>query len=214
MEDDESPQLKSVVIISLPPSNNPSLGKKITAFTFYNPFSRQPQSQQQQPQNNDVSFQSYPSNPQNLFSFRRLFNSAPIKFFTFFGVFLFALFLYGSLYSTETTLELLRLKNDNDGDNEPSSFLFPLFPKHGVVGQRDLKLKLGKIVDVKRRNFVASNSRVVAVDSSSTVFPISGNVFPDGYVKNCCFCLFDLIWIKEFFLLSDYRIMLIKSREL
>ncbi|WJX29955.1 hypothetical protein P8452_18544 [Trifolium repens] len=180
MEDDESPQLKSVVIISLPPSNNPSLGKKITAFTFYNPFSRQPQSQQQQPQNNDVSFQSYPSNPQNLFSFRRLFNSAPIKFFTFFGVFLFALFLYGSLYSTETTLELLRLKNDNDGDNEPSSFLFPLFPKHGVVGQRDLKLKLGKIVDVKRRNFVASNSRVVAVDSSSTVFPISGNVFPDG----------------------------------
>ncbi|CAJ2636938.1 unnamed protein product [Trifolium pratense] len=175
MEDDESPQLKSVVIISLPPSNNPSLGKKITAFTFYNPFSRQPQpQQQQQPQNNDVSFQSFPSNPQNLFSFRRLFHSNPIKLFTFFGVFLFALFLYGSLYSTETTLELNRLKN-NDGDDEPSSFLFPLFPKHGVVGHRNLKL-----VDVKRRNFVGSNSRVVAVDSSSTVFPISGNVYPDG----------------------------------
>ncbi|GAU33215.1 hypothetical protein TSUD_144760 [Trifolium subterraneum] len=182
MEDDESPQLKSVVIISLPPSNNPSLGKKITAFTFYNPFSRQPQpqqQQQQQPQNNDVSFQSYPSNPQILFSLRRFFYSTPVKFFTFFGIFLFALFLYGSIYSTETSLELLRLKNDNDS-NEPSSFLFPLFPKHGVLGQRNLKLKLGKSIDVKRRNSVASNSRVVAVDSSSTVFPISGNVYPDG----------------------------------
>lgn len=43
-----------------------------------------------------------------------------------------------------------------------------------------MKLKLGKIVDVKKRNVIASNSKVVAVDSSSAVFPISGNVYPDG----------------------------------
>ena len=197
MEDDESPQLKSVVIISLPPSNNPSLGKTITAFTFYNPFSQQrhqhqhhQQQEHEQPQNNDlpIPIQSYPSNPQLQFSFRRLFHITPIKLFTFFGIFLFALFLYGSLFSSTTTLELRGLKN-NDGDDEPSSFLFPLFKKHGVLGQRDLKLKLGKIVDVKKRNFIASSSKVVAVDSSSAVFPISGNVYPDGYVKNCCFLL-------------------------
>ncbi|KAL5079638.1 hypothetical protein RYX36_008059 [Vicia faba] len=174
MEDDDSPQLKHVVIISLPPSNNPSLGKKITAFTFFNPSSHS----QQRPQNNDpsIQFQPYPSNPQRQFSFRRLFHITPIKLFTFFGVFLFALFLYGSLFSTTTTLEL-GFKN-GDGDDESSSFLFPLFPKYGVLGQRDLKLKLGKLVDVKKRNFVAQKSASVA--SSSTVFPISGNVFPDG----------------------------------
>ncbi|KEH27052.1 putative nepenthesin [Medicago truncatula] len=190
MEDDESPQLKSVVIISLPPSNNPSLGKTITAFTFFNPFSQRQlhqhqhqhhhqQQQQQQPQNNDPPIQSYPSNPQLQFSFRRLFHITPLKLFTFFGIFLFALFLYGSLFSTTTILELRGVKN-NDGDDEPSSFLLPLFKKHGVLGQRDLKLKLGKIVDVKKRNVIASNSKVVAVDSSSAVFPISGNVYPDG----------------------------------
>ncbi|CAK8534170.1 unnamed protein product [Lathyrus sativus] len=178
MEDDDSPQLKHVVIISLPPSNNPSLGKKITAFTFFNPSSRQ-QTHQQQPQNNDppIQFQPYPSNPQLQFSLRRLFRVNPIKLFTFFGVFLFALFLFGSLFSTTTPLGLRGLKND-DGDDESSSFLFPLFRKYGVLGQRDLKLKLGKIVDVKKRNFVAQKSASVA--SSSTVFPISGNVFPDG----------------------------------
>lgn len=206
MEDDkesqsQTPQLKSVVIISIPPSNNPSLGKKITAFTFSN----NPFSPQQQPQNNVPPMspiQSYPSNHQLQFSStRRFFHTTQIKFFTFFGIFLFALFLYGSLFSTiTTTLELSELKNHHhdggdDEFDEPSSFLFPLFKKYGVVGQRDLKL-----IDVKKGNFVtqksgdsdgiAFSSRVVAVDSSSsTVFPISGNVYPDGYVKNCCFLL-------------------------
>lgn len=197
MEDDkesqsQTPQLKSVVIISIPPSNNPSLGKKITAFTFSN----NPFSPQQQPQNNVPPMspiQSYPSNHQLQFSStRRFFHTTQIKFFTFFGIFLFALFLYGSLFSTiTTTLELSELKNHHhdggdDEFDEPSSFLFPLFKKYGVVGQRDLKL-----IDVKKGNFVtqksgdsdgiAFSSRVVAVDSSSsTVFPISGNVYPDG----------------------------------
>lgn len=103
-----------------------------------------------------------------------------MKIFSFFGILLFAVFLYGSVFSA-TTLELHGPNNEDD--DGPSSFLFPLFPKEGVLGQKDLKLKLG---DGQKENFVTqrnvgvvSNSRVVAVDSS-TVFPVSGNVYPDG----------------------------------
>lgn len=183
--DDQPPQIKGVVIISLPPPDNPSLGKTITAITFSNSSSSFSLQQQPNQQNNNPPIQSpsYPSNPQLQFSFRRLFHSTPIKLFSFFAVLLFALFLYGSLFST-TTLELRSPKNDDDDDNddkESSSFLFPLFPKYGVLGQRDLRLKLGKLVKLQK---------TAAVDSSSTLFPITGNVYPEGCVQNCCFCLF------------------------
>lgn len=187
-----SPQIKGVVIISLPPPNNPSLGKTITAFTFSDdpspspsPSSQATSTSLQPTHHNDPSIQSYPSNPQLSFSFRRLFLSTPMKLFSFFGILLFALFLYGSLFSTTTTLEQLR--GPKDDDEEPSSFLFPLFPKNGFFGQKDLRLQLGKLVDVQKQNFVTQKTKsasggVIAVDSS-TVFPISGNVYPDGYVE-------------------------------
>ncbi|KAG5009374.1 hypothetical protein JHK87_017889 [Glycine soja] len=192
MEDDQSTQIKGVVIISLPPPDNPSLGKTITAFAFSNnpspppqPFIQphQHQSQQTHPNaqhNTDPPLQSYPSNPQLSFSFRRLFHSTPVKLFSFFGTLLFALFLYGSVSST-TTVDLRGRKNDGD-DDKATSFLFPLFPKFGVLGQKDLKLQLGKLVQKEKfltQRDDGDGSGVVAVDSSS-VFPVSGNVYPDG----------------------------------
>lgn len=201
MEDDQSTQIKGVVIISLPPPDNPSLGKTITAFAFSNNPSPPPQlfiqphqhqSQQTHPNaqhNTDPPLQSYPSNPQLSFSFRRLFHSTPVKLFSFFGILLFALFLYGSVSST-TTVELRGRNNDDDDDDKATSFLFPLFPKFGVLGQKDLKLQLGKLS--QKEKFLThrddgDGSGVVAVDSSS-VFPVSGNVYPDGYDQNRCFC--------------------------
>ncbi|KAK7314531.1 hypothetical protein VNO77_33057 [Canavalia gladiata] len=187
MEADQSPQIKGVVIISLPPPDNPSLGKTITAFTFSNPSpqpSLQPHQHQNHPndQNTNPAIQSYPSNSQFRFSLRRLFYSTPVKLFSFFGVLLFGLFLYGSVSSTITQ----ELRGPNNDDDKPSSFLFPLFSKFGVFGQKDVRLKLGKLVDVKKLNFVTqrkggvgSASGVITVDSSS-VFPIIGNVYPDG----------------------------------
>ncbi|XP_027357588.1 aspartyl protease APCB1 [Abrus precatorius] len=188
MEADQSPQIKGVVIISLPPSDSPSLGKTITAFTFSDPSSLpsqpslQPHQHQTHPnvQNSNLPLQSHPSNPQLGFSFRRFFHGTPIKLFSFFGVLLFALFIYGSVSST-ITQELRGPKNDDD---KSSSFLFPLFPKFGILGQKDVKLKMGKIVDAQKVNFVTQRkvgvgSGVIAVDSSS-VFPVSGNVYPDG----------------------------------
>nr|XP_007152782.1 hypothetical protein PHAVU_004G159200g [Phaseolus vulgaris]ESW24776.1 hypothetical protein PHAVU_004G159200g [Phaseolus vulgaris] len=191
MDDDQFPQIKGVVIISLPPPDNPSLGKTITAFTFSDPSSPQPslllqQSHQHQTNineynNTDPPLHSYPSNAQLGFSRRRLFHRTPVRFFSFFGVFLFALFLYGSVSST-TTLELSGPKNDGDDDGKPGSYLFPLYPKFGVLGQKNMKLQLGKLVHKEKlltQRKYRVGSEVVAVDSSS-VFPVSGNVFPDG----------------------------------
>ncbi|MED6195680.1 hypothetical protein PIB30_040276 [Stylosanthes scabra] len=214
--DDQSPQIKGVVIISLPPPDNPSLGKTITAFTYCEPPSQsqsqssslQPQPQPQQQQilhNNSQSsghhdsnnrnprgFHSNPSSssssPELQFSFRRLFFGTPTKIFTFFGVLLFALFLYGS-FSSDTLQELRGLRNNDDNDDSPNSFLFPLFPKIGVRGQKDLRLKVGNFVDTQKQNIVVTQTkadlRLKAGDtgsssSSSSVFPISGNIFPDG----------------------------------
>ncbi|ESW24779.1 hypothetical protein PHAVU_004G159400 [Phaseolus vulgaris] len=90
MDDDQFPQIKGVVIISLPPPDNPSLGKTITAFTFSDPSSPQPslllqQSHQHQTNineynNTDPPLHSYPSNAQLGFSLRRLFHRTPVNF--------------------------------------------------------------------------------------------------------------------------------------
>jgi len=198
MEDDEFPQIKGVVIITLPPPDNPSLGKTITAFTFSDPSSPQPSLLQQSNQNQtnlnhhnntDPPLRSNPSNSQLSFSLRRLFHATPLKLFSFFGLLLFALFLYGSVSST-TTLELSGPKNDaDDDDGKPGSYLLPLYPKFGVLGQKNMKLQVGKLVHKDKFLTQTKNrvgSEVVAVDSSS-VFPVSGNVFPDGYDQNRCF---------------------------
>ncbi|WVZ15371.1 hypothetical protein V8G54_012937 [Vigna mungo] len=197
MEDDHFPQIKGVVIISLPPPDNPSLGKTITAITFSDPSSPQPsfllqpgqnQTNLNDHNNTDPSLHSNPSNTQLSFSLRRLFHATPVKLFSFFGFLLFALFLYGSVSST-TTLELSGPKNDGDDDGKPGSYLFPLYPKFGVLGQKNMKLQLGKLVRKEKiltQTKDRVGSEVVAVDSSS-VFPVSGNVFPDGYDQNRCF---------------------------
>ncbi|XP_057735162.1 aspartyl protease APCB1 [Arachis stenosperma] len=194
--DDQSPQIKGVVIISLPPPDNPSLGKTITAFTYTEPQSQSPslqsQPQQQNFHNNSQSssdhdnnndFHSNPSSsPELQFSFRKLFFGTPTKIFTFFSVLLFALFLYGS-FSSNTLQELSGLRNNDDHDDGPNSFLFPLFPKIGVHGQKDLRLKVRNFVDTQKENFVVTQRKADVypkVADSSSVFPISGNIFPDG----------------------------------
>ncbi|RDY03694.1 Aspartyl protease APCB1, partial [Mucuna pruriens] len=183
MEPDQLPPIKGFVIISLPPPDNPSLGKTITAFTFSDPSPQPSLQPQTHPNANNTDpplhFHSYPSNPRLRFSLRRLFRSTPVKLFSFFGVLLFALFLYGSVSST-TTQQLRDPKNDDD--HTPTSFLFPLFPKFGVLGQMDVKLQLARLV--RKEKFLTQRkdgvgSGLVAVDSSS-VFPVSGNVYPDG----------------------------------
>lgn len=124
-----------------------------------------------------------------------LFPVLPRKLFLFLAISIFALTLYGSVFSY--TLQD-RYKSNNDDENK-ESFVFPLYHKFGIreVLQRDAEFKLGRFVDLDGESVVASvndgiirphkskinkklvSSNAVAVDSSST-FPLRGNVYPDG----------------------------------
>ncbi|XP_052877493.1 aspartyl protease APCB1 isoform X4 [Gossypium arboreum] len=201
--DDERPQqqVTGVVIITLPPSDNPSFGKTITAFTLTNdvlPQSLTTQEPDQVLPTTRVVSSPPPSSqsPQFGFSFSGFFSENPRKLLGFLGVSLFALLLYSSCFSS--TFVELRNSNDNDDDNKPESFIFPLYHK---LGAADLELKLGRFVDVVDKEnlvvsinggpmetkmvnkLVAANS--VVMDSSATILPVRGNVYPDGLYFTC-----------------------------
>ncbi|KAJ4959678.1 hypothetical protein NE237_019588 [Protea cynaroides] len=183
----DPPQITGVVKITLPPADNPSKGKTITVFTISDPPSlpiqQQPQYQQQQQLQHESRF----------FTFRRrvLFSGSRIVL-GFVGITVLALLLWSSFYS-ETLLEL----REPQDDREVNSFLFTLYPKKAAqqLFYRDAEVKLGKFVDrdtllrigsrLKQRqsNKLLSSSKSSTSTSSvdpSTVFPLVGNIYPDG----------------------------------
>ena len=192
-DSDRSPQLKGVVIITLPPPDNPSLGKTITAFTVSD--SSPYQTHQEQLHNNNhqshIPAQTQ-QNPHLQISFPRfrLFHGVPRKLVLFLGISIFALVLYAHVYPV--VVKEFRRSNDDDDDG-PKSFLFPLYPKLGIRGENNVQLKLGRVVDFDKGNIktqfgggirtqkvnklVSSAAKV----DSSTIFPVRGNIYPDGY---------------------------------
>lgn len=195
MEENEgSPQLKGIVIISLPPPENPSLGKTITAITFsentqspirqapvpvhqvepLGPSSQPPQSQE----NHEV---------QGRFSSRSLLFSSPVVFSCLLSLSLIALF-----YWVSSTREILYELRDADNDHTSNSIIFPLYPKLGTGGNvpPDAELKLGKFVDSNSKNVMETLDGRKLVKSmiseskvdSTTIFPVSGNIHSEGYV--------------------------------
>lgn len=197
-DDDQSPQLKGVVIISLPPPDNPSLGKTITAFTLTN--NDYPQSHQtpQTHQEDQLPISSPPpppsQNSQLQFPSSRLFLGTPRKLLSFVFISLFALAIYSSLF-TNTFQELKSNNNDDDDDQKPKSYVFPLYHKLGIreIPLNDLENHLRRFV--YKENLVASfdhlngphkisklaSSNAAAAMDSSAIFPVRGNLYPDGY---------------------------------
>ncbi|KAL5748915.1 hypothetical protein ACOSP7_025955 [Xanthoceras sorbifolium] len=193
MDSNEIPRINGFVIITLPPPDNPSLGKTITAFTLTDDNSQTHETQQQE--QHPRPSERPPQSPQLQFSFSSLFPGFSRKFLAFLGVSLFALLLYSSVFSHT----LQELRNSNDDQEHKKSFIFPLYHKLGnrEVSQRDVEFKLGRFVDLDMENMVAPtddlimrphkskissklvSSNAVAGDSSP-VFPVRGNVFPDG----------------------------------
>ncbi|XP_021905719.1 aspartyl protease APCB1 [Carica papaya] len=199
-EDSVPQQLKGVVIITLPPPDNPSLGKTITAFTLTNEnFQQSSQSHENYHHNQDhdrdqgnVPIQS-PTPPVagRQFSFSRGFEGTPRKLLGFLAISLLALVLYSCVFSG--TFEEFRRSNE---DEKSKSFVFPLYHKSGIreVSEEDLEVKLGRFVDVDRGDFVPKvDNRFVKPDNinkmvsanaasgdSSAIFPVRGNVYPDG----------------------------------
>lgn len=214
MESDHSPQLKGVVIISLPPPDNPSLGKTITAFTLSDSPQPNHQNPQEQPHQNHqihLPIQS-PPNPQLQFSFARftLFPGIPRKLLVFLGISLFAFVLYAFVFPKA----IEEFRRSNDDEEGAGSFILPLYPKLGNRGQNDAELKLGRFVDFDKADLVVPigdgirtekmNKLVASRDSvdSSTILPVRGNVYPDGYDSSCTWSVSNLSF---FFFLSEIR---------
>lgn len=195
MEFGQSPQLKGVVIITLPPPDNPSLGKTITAFTLSDPPLDRPhhthqQLQRQQHQEEEEEEEEEephqlpspsPPNPALQFSVRKLSLGNPRILMGFLGVSLFVFLLWN--FASSSPLVELRRKND---DREPTSFILPLYPKLGSRSLGDLELKLGKFVDFHVNDMKPGGINKLATSvsafDSSTIFPVRGDVYPNGYV--------------------------------
>uniref|UniRef100_A0A5B6Z5Z1 Putative aspartic proteinase Asp1 n=1 Tax=Davidia involucrata TaxID=16924 RepID=A0A5B6Z5Z1_DAVIN len=190
MESGQAPQLKGVVIITLPPSDNPSLGKTITAFTLSDSPPTPPQQPHQAPQEQlQLPTRSSPNRERQFSLVSRLFGS-PRTVLGLLGISVVALFLWASV-SPETLFEL---RSSSDDDRKPSSFIFPLYPKLGdrEISQRDVELKLGRFVGIDSENVVASLddrmrhkkiTKLVSTASgidSTTISPVKGNIYPDG----------------------------------
>ncbi|XAR63898.1 Nepenthesin [Bertholletia excelsa] len=190
----DSPQLKGFVIITLPPADNPSLGKTITAFTLSDsppsPAQNLPQTPQHQPEDPQPTIQSPPRPSERQSSLRRSVFSSPGVLSALVGISLVALIFWVSA-SQHTLLEF---RTYDDEDRRPTSFIFPLYPKlvDRQMSPRDIELKLGRFVPRDPENFVkhfddglrpkkrvGSTSTASKVVSSATL-PVRGNIYPDG----------------------------------
>ncbi|KAM7483014.1 hypothetical protein LguiB_007597 [Lonicera macranthoides] len=188
MEFDESPQLKGFVIITLPPANNPSLGKTVTAFTLSDSPSTSPQQPHQTPE--QIQPPQIPIGLNQLPSRRVLIHKSRLVL-GLVAVSLVALILSLSASPTSTLFEL---RSSDDDDRNPSSFILPLYPKlaRGETSERDIELKLGRFVDFNegkvvsllddgvRVSKITKSVSVAATTESTTVLPVRGNTYPDG----------------------------------
>ncbi|XP_027168254.1 aspartyl protease APCB1 [Coffea eugenioides] len=194
-ENEESPRLKGIVIITLPPADNPSLGKTITAFTLTDESQFQPPSNHHQ---NQIEPPSQPSQSQEdsqsthaqiPFSLKRFLFYIPIPLFGLVFMSLIALSYWVS-FSQETLYELREI----DDDQKSNTIIFPLFPKGGIGGslQGEFEIKLGRFVGsnskigkirlsdgLSQRKSLKSMIAESKIDSTA-VLPLKGNIYPDG----------------------------------
>ncbi|XP_044466679.1 aspartyl protease APCB1-like [Mangifera indica] len=182
--EESSPQLRGVVIITLPPPDNPSLGKTITAFTVTDD-SPQVQPHQTQEENEVIPEVQYPVPelplqylPIQFFLPRLLFGS-PRKLFGLLGISVLALLLYSSVFS-HTVQEL---RNSHEDREDKKTLIFPLYRKSSVRAI-DIEFKLGRFVapidaDKKNINKMFGSANTDGVDFSS-ILPVRGNVYPNG----------------------------------
>lgn len=201
--DEPSPQLTGIVIITLPPPDNPSLGKTITAFTLsdHQRSTQQQLPQLDQPQSahqvDEAPPQLVAHNPgpqtQSLSSFRSFLHNSPRTVLPILGISLIALYLWVSI-SQETFFQLRDdLGNDDDPQKNKSqhTFIFPLYQKpyrgNGDLG--DFELKLGRLMGSQELDDRTSGGKInpksvstaSKIDATS-VIPVGGNIYPDGYV--------------------------------
>lgn len=198
----ESDKIKGVVIITLPPPDNPSVGKSITAFTLTDDFTPDPPRESvavhqevQEPYINDSILPTNlpiqaPLNQRSIPLSRELFAGTPRKVVVLLGIALVAIYLYSSDFPE--TIQELRSSDRKNDDDRPTSLLFPLYFQSGLGDSSEFQLKLGKTVGVSKDNLAVTFNDVLGVQpsklisstlktDSSAVFPVRGDIYPDGY---------------------------------
>ncbi|TYJ98986.1 aspartyl protease APCB1 isoform X2 [Cucumis melo var. makuwa] len=196
----DSDKIKGVVVITLPPPDNPSLGKSITAFTLTDDFPEPPgesvavDQEVQQPNTDLLTLPpnlpiQTPLSQRSIPLSRELFAGTPRKLVAVLGIALVAVYLYASNFPE--TIQELRRSEKND-DDRPSSFLFPLYFQSELGDSSDFQLKLGRTVRVNKDDLgvrfndvlgVSKPSKLISASlksDSSAVFPVRGDIYPDG----------------------------------
>lgn len=181
------PELKGVVIISLPPPDNPNEGKTVcAAFTVRGgggggPVQQQLQQQQQQQQQLQQQHQQQQQqqilnpNPRRPLFNRRRRRLRKASGILFAGALALLIWRWAPYYSGFDS------SPNEDDDDDRKAHVYPLYPKYGINyrGPVDDKpaLKLGAFVE---RDTLRNNVSPATSSSSSTAFTIQGNVYPDG----------------------------------
>lgn len=189
-ENEDSPQLKGIVIITLPPPENPSLGKTITAVTFSeNTVSQFRQAPESRRPVEPLGPLQQPSQSQEVrFSFKILPFGSPIVFSGILLISLIALLSWVS--SNQETLYELR---DSDHEHKSNSIIFPLYHKFGIGGNvvQDAELKLRRFADLNSKTVLGRTSKSAESKiDSTTILPVNGNIHQEGYDFGCSiFCI-------------------------
>ncbi|KAG0458324.1 hypothetical protein HPP92_023481 [Vanilla planifolia] len=153
-------QLTGVVIISLPPGDDPSKGKTITAFTVSDDCDHLPSSPP------TAASSSAPSSAAVIHRSRVSPKVKKNVAAAALSLSLIFFFIWSGLFA-EAPVQLL---SGNEGDGRPrrSSFVLPLYSKNGDTGGNGTF------------RLVTSVKVAVSSKSSSSVIPIRGSLLPDG----------------------------------
>ncbi|XP_031492729.1 aspartyl protease APCB1 [Nymphaea colorata] len=165
------PRIKGVVVISLPPEDDPSKGKTITAAFTLAETSSAPTHQNQSDRNPPIQERQMGFPPRKVFKVKRVMSLL--------GVAVLMFFLW------QNGLSEIASHFEDDGSEEKkddNSFVYTLYPKYGRGVEQDVALRLGRAIrrDEVRNRIIADNFAGVPSTNSSTIFPVKGNVYPDG----------------------------------
>uniref|UniRef100_A0A0E0K4U7 Peptidase A1 domain-containing protein n=1 Tax=Oryza punctata TaxID=4537 RepID=A0A0E0K4U7_ORYPU len=180
----DPPQLHGVVIITLPPPDQPSKGKTITAFTYTDDDVAPPPQPTPPPTRAPVPAVAGARRSRRGFSPRR----AALMVLVLGAL---AVAAYYSFYS-DVAVQFLGMEEEAQKErNETKSFLLPLYPKarqgRALREFGDIKLAARRVdndggggVGRKSRNKLEVKKTAAAGTNSTALLPIKGNVFPDG----------------------------------
>ncbi|CAN6478794.1 unnamed protein product [Victoria cruziana] len=164
------PQIKGVVVISLPPEDDPSKGKTITAAFTLAETPSAPTHRNQSDRSPPIQERRMGFRPGKAVSVKRAMSLLGVAVLMFF------------MWQSGLPRIASYVGDDGSEDKDDNSFVYTLYPKHGQGVEQDVALRLGMAIrrDEVRNRIIADNFDGVPSTNSSTIFPVKGTVYPDG----------------------------------